>query len=110
MSLLLTSLNISREDTISKHYRAATAQLKQIISHDPLTSKVTITAGCVSEDITKEIAFRFIAEGLNTIYINSGLFSNYHCLEVEIPLPESLDHSVKNEDVCDKCIDVSVNK
>ncbi len=90
---LLETLNISREDTIVRHYRAATAQLKQIISSDPLISKVTITAGCVSEDIAKEIAYRFNNQGLKSTINVSGLFKNNYYLEVEIPLPESLTHN-----------------
>jgi hypothetical protein len=90
---LLETLNLSREDTIARHYRAATAQLKQIITSDPLVSKVTITAGCISEDVTKEIAYRFNNQGLKSTVNVSGLITRSYYLDVEIPLPESLTHN-----------------
>lgn len=87
---LLDTLNSSREETITKHYNAAFAELQDKIQKDPLKTLFIIHAGCVSKNITDEIARRFNAKGLKASYGYTGIVRTYHCLEVEVTLPAHL--------------------
>lgn len=95
---LLSSINSSREEIISSNYKAAFLELQDKVKIDPLRVKFNIYAGCVSEDMTKEIAHRFVAENITATPSKYGLFSTTHYLQVVIALPENLVHKDATED------------
>lgn len=92
MATLLETLNTSREETISKHYGAATAELKEKITAEPLKTVFHIYSGCVSKEITNEIAHRFNAGGVKATPQKGGVVSTQYYLTVEVDLPEVLVH------------------
>jgi len=94
---LLETLNLSREETISKHYGAALAELREKIRAEPLRTTFRISAGCVSKDITNEIARRLNAEGIKAIYGCGYIFYNYFFLTIETALPSHLVIEEKKE-------------
>jgi len=71
----------TRERTITTAYNAAVAELKSLIEKNPFQTTFNISAGCVSEEMTEEIARRFnldmsikaIVKTKNCIIINSPL-------------------------------------
>ena len=99
METLLETLNTTREETISLHYGAAAAELKEMVKKEPLRKLFHIKAGCVSEEITNEIAHRFNSGGVKTTPYKSGMLSTQHYLSVDVSLPENLVHpeTVKEE-------------
>lgn len=97
MATLLGTLNSIREQTITKHYDAAIAELNEKIEAEPLKTVFHIKAGCVSREITDEIARRFNNGGLLTTACRTGLLSTYNYLTVEVSLPEHLVPLVKEE-------------
>lgn len=92
METLLETLNITREEQINKHYAAATAELKEKIADQPLKTTFQIYSGCISKEITAEIAHRFNAGGVKTTANEYGLLSSGYYLTVDISLPEALIH------------------
>ena len=52
-------VNKQREEIIMKNYLAAVEQLKSLIDDQPFGETFTITAGCPSERMAKEVAKRF---------------------------------------------------
>lgn len=92
MTTLLESLNTTREETIAKHYGAAAAELKDKITTEPLKTTFHIYAGCVSKEVSAEIAHRLNVGGLTATVCKSGLVSTQYYLTVEIELPENLVH------------------
>lgn len=98
MAALLETLNITREETISDHYGAASAELKHKIQAEPLRTTFNIFSGCVSKEITTEISHRFNAAGLKTNIVKSGIVSTTYSLSVEVALPEHLLHAQEKEE------------
>lgn len=96
MATLLETLNTSREETISKHYGAATAELKEKITAEPLKTVFNIYSGCVSKEITTEISHRFNAGGVKATECKGGVVSTQYYLTVEVALPQTLVHEVKD--------------
>jgi hypothetical protein len=90
MTSLIQSINTKREETIAKHYEEALSDLQKQVELNPLQTKFFIYAGCVSSEITKEIARRFNLEGIKTEVCRSGLLTSTWYLDVEAELPESL--------------------
>lgn len=97
---LLHNLNVLRESTVSTYYSAAVAELKDKIKSEPLKKSHEIYSGCISKDITEEIAKRFRSGGVNST-VNSLKVSflssktTWYIL-AEPPLPDHL--SPKNID------------
>ena len=92
MATLIETLNATREDTISTHYGAASAELKDKIKAEPLRTTFHVYAGCVSKPVTAEIAARFNSQGLKATPEVRGWVLAEHFLTVEVTLPESLVH------------------
>lgn len=87
MTSLLESVNTVRESTINKHYLAATAELNEKIKSEPLNTSYHIYSGCISKDVTHELARRFTNGNVKAIPVKGGLFFNQWYLEVEPTLP-----------------------
>ena len=99
MEKLLDTINKTREEIITKHYRAAVAELKEKIAEEPLKTKFHIHSGCVSKQIAEEIAFRLMKEGMKEVkIIQTGILLSTYVLSVKINLPENLIHIEPNED------------
>jgi hypothetical protein len=92
MATLLETLNTTREETISLHYGAAAAELKDMVKKEPLRKLFYIKAGCVSEEITNEISHRFNAGGVNSTPSKGGIVSTQYYLTVDVTLPDNLIH------------------
>lgn len=92
MTTLLNTVNTIREETISTQYHAASAELQDKIKAEPLRTAFNIYSGCVSEDVTKEIAHRFNLGGTKAEVAKYGFFSTTWYLQVTINLPEELVH------------------
>lgn len=86
---LLDTLNASREETIVKHYGAASAELQEKIKSEPLRTSFQISAGCVSKDVTDEIARRFNDSGIDATS-HGGFFRTYFYVKVKVSLPSHL--------------------
>lgn len=95
MSTLLDVMNSTREETISTHYGAASAELTEKIKLEPLRTTFHIYAGCVSKDVANEIACRFNRGGVKAIVGKTGMISTQYFLTVEVNLPENLHHHKK---------------
>lgn len=102
MATLLDTLNTSREETISKHYGAATAELKEKITAEPLKTVFHIYSGCVSKEITNEIAHRFNAGGVKATACKGGVVSTQYYLTVEVALPQELVHPEEKKEEAKK--------
>lgn len=89
---LLTEMNNLRNEKIERHYLAAKMELSDQVNSNPYQTKFYITAGCVSEPITKELAHRFTSEGVDTVAKVGGIFISNYYLEVTIDLPVELVH------------------
>lgn len=107
MSSLIEEINNTREETISFYYGAALAELKDKIRSEPFQTEFYIYSGCVSKEITKEIASRFNKEGLKVTICKRGIFITQYYLKIEI----SLSGNTLEESVCSKeqCNDKSKN-
>ena len=92
MASLLENINNARENTIATHYAAASAQLEEFIKSEPLKTSFYIDAGCVSKDVTNEIAFRFNQEGIKSTVCKGGFLRTQWYLTVEPTLPVHLVH------------------
>ena len=92
MTTLLDTLNITREETLSLHYRAAMTELQEHIKNKPLTTKYDIFSGCVSFDIATEIAHRFNSKGVKTTLNKTGLLKTTYYLTIDLSLPDNLTH------------------
>ncbi len=90
----LTEVNQIREEKISNHYNAAYAELRDKIVAEPLRTNFQIYAGCVSEEIAKEIAHRFEVKGTTAKVASSGIFISTWYLDITIDLPTNLVHAV----------------
>jgi len=95
MSSILETVNNKREETISKHFDAALEDLQTQIQATPLQTKFYVYAGCVSGDITKEIANRFVKGNVKATANSSGLITSSWYLTIDIELPESLAPAVE---------------
>ena len=90
MTELLTTVNSIREDVLATHYNAASAELKDKITAEPLRTCFEIYSGCVSEEIAKEIAHRFNQGGTKAAAGKYGLLFKSWYLAVQVDLPENL--------------------
>ena len=107
---LLTNLNTSRETTISKHYDASIAELNEKVASEPLRTSFHIKAGCISKEVTEEIAKRFVSGGLSASPCKGGLLSTFHYLNVEVTLPDHLSPKPKIDTKVDPKVDVKVEE
>lgn len=92
MATLLDNINIAREATIAIHYSAAVAELEEKAKNEPLKTKFHIYAGCVSEDVTTEIAHRFNQGGIKANVVKGGIFTTQWYITAETALPSHLVH------------------
>ena len=108
MSKLLHTINEAREMVIHTHYSACIAQIKDYVAKSPLKTEFYVTAGCVSEQITNEIAHRLNQEGIIATPTYSGIFTTKYYIHIKVKLPEVLVHEkaeeviVKEENILDK--------
>ena len=87
MSLSLADvINETRETTITNSYNAAIAQIKNMVEKNPFQTTFTVTAGCVSGEMTNELAKRFDHGGVKAIVQESGLMSTGHSIIITCPL------------------------
>lgn len=91
MTSLLDSVNTLRNETIDKHFSAAKAEFETKIKLSPLETKFNIYAGCISDDMTEELANKFNNGGIKAKAIKSGWLYNAY-LSVESPLSAELVH------------------
>lgn len=91
MATLLDTVNNTRTETINKHFDAAKAELEEQVKAEPLKTKFLIYAGCVSDEVTAEIAYRFNEGGVMAKAVKSWMFQRAH-LVVETSLPENFVH------------------
>ena len=96
---LLDTINNIRETTIASHYNAAVADLQDKIKNNPLQTKFIIYSGCVSEEISHEIASRIQTANITATVQTYGFFTTTYYLEIEVALPASLIRDVKVEEV-----------
>lgn len=94
MATLVETLNTTREETISLHYEAALAELKEKVKNEPLRTNFHIRAGCVSDEESIEITRRFNANGIKAAYVPRGFFSS-RFIDVTVVLPASLVNEEK---------------
>jgi hypothetical protein len=100
MTTLLDTVNIIRQDTVDTHYRAAISELGDKIKFEPFRTSFDIRAGCVSKEITYEIAHRFNEGGIVTSVIDgSGLITQVYYLTANVKLPKSLVHENDTEKI-----------
>lgn len=95
MTTLLEKVNTTREKTISFHYMAASVELQEKIKDEPLKNKFDICSGCISEDVTRELAHRFNIGGIKATP-TKGWLSWY--LVVETTLPVDLVHDKSTDE------------
>jgi hypothetical protein len=95
---LLTEMNNLRNEKIESHYLAAKMELSDLVNKNPYQTVFYITAGCLSEPITKELAHRFTSEGVDTKPMIGGIFVSSYYLEVTIDLPQELVHQQEQEE------------
>jgi hypothetical protein len=82
-----------REKTISCHFNAAFEQLKSMVEKEPLQTIFKVTEGCVSKEVTDELAFRLSKDKYIATARSTGFyFLTTYYLEVNMPLPEKLIH------------------
>src|SRR5437763_15210934 len=93
MEPLINTINNIREETLSKHYAAAVAELKAKISSDPLKPIYYISSACEKKEIADEVAHR-LTRGNDCVatVCYGGLFSRGYYLEVKLKLPDHLIH------------------
>jgi hypothetical protein len=110
MESLLETVNITREEQINKHYAAATAELKEKIADHPLKTTFHIYSGCISREITAEIAHRFNAGGVKTTANEYGILTSNYYLTVDISLPEALVHpeQVQKPEIVEEKVEVTI--
>lgn len=90
---LVETLNALREETIAPHYGAAVAELKEAVKNNPLQTHFNIYSGCISQEITDEIAYRLTnTDGVKAISSTYGIFRTGYYLSVEVVLPQQLVH------------------
>lgn len=81
----------TREETITANYNAAVSQVKELVSNNPFQTTFTVTAGCISQEMTKEIARRFNHAGsVKAIVQQSGMVTGYSIL-ITCPLVPAYD-------------------
>jgi len=81
----------TREETITANYNAAISQVKELVSNNPFQTTFTITSGCISQEMTKEIARRFNTGGIvKAIVQQSGMVTGYSIL-ITCPLLSAYD-------------------
>lgn len=93
MDTLAKTISNIRDETLNIHFGAALAELKDKIKCEPLRTTFYIYSGCVSKEVTAEIAHRFAA-GNNCIATchSTGLLTSTFYLKVKIALPDHLVH------------------
>jgi hypothetical protein len=92
MATLLENINNIRENTIATHYAAARAQLEESIAANALKTSFCVSAGCISKEITQEIAHRFNQEGIKSTVTKGGFFTTQWYITAEPALPSNLVH------------------
>jgi hypothetical protein len=76
-----------REETIAANYNAAISQVKELVGNNPFQTTFTVTAGCVSQEMTREIAKRFNVGGIvKAIVQQGGVVSCSHSILLTCPL------------------------
>ena len=88
----LENINTAREHTIATHYSASIAELEEKVKNEPLKTSFHIYAGCVSKDVTQEIAHRFNTVGIKATPTKGGFFTTQWYITVETTLPSHLVH------------------
>ncbi len=90
MTTLADTINNTREFTISSNYNAAVNELKHLIEKNPFAVTFTITAGCISIEMTNEIAKRFNSGNVKAIVTPQSLVSKGFSILVTCPLSSYL--------------------
>jgi len=80
MSNLADIIYNTREETITAFYNGAIEQIKNLVATNPFQTTFTITAGCVSHEMTTEIAKRFNMGGVKAIVQQGGMVTAYSIL------------------------------
>lgn len=87
---LASIIDSTRFETIEANLALAVAELKSAIAKDPFKVEYTIYAGCPNTEITREVAYRFVVDG---VAVQSGkTISGAHYLTIKRDLPRDLVH------------------
>ena len=94
--LLSTIINNKREHTISLNYNTALAELCQMVECSPYQCTFSISAGCISSEITHQIAKRFNNDPkIKAIVVApTGRISTTWSIMVTCPLDDYLNNDV----------------
>lgn len=87
MADVLESLNTAREATITQHYNLALEELTYKVKTEPLKTTFYIYAGCVSKELTHEIARRLNNHGITAIANKGGLILTQYYITADVSLP-----------------------
>lgn len=90
MTSLLDNVNTTRESMINIHYAAAVAELEEKIKNEPLGTVYHIYSGCISKDVTYELARRFNSGNVKATPVSGGLIFSKWYLELQPTLPSHL--------------------
>lgn len=82
----LRSLSEKREKKMVENYNAAQAELEAKIDSKELKIVYWITAGCIDDEVTKELCNRFIKDGFKASAESSGWFTGSK-IKIEIGIP-----------------------
>lgn len=81
----------TRDEAISICYNAAVEQIKSFVHNNPFQTTFTVTAGCISAEMSTEIAKRFNIGGVvKAIVQQGGVVSCSHSILLTCPLYEDL--------------------
>ena len=87
MTTLCDIIANTREDTIEANYNAAIEQINSLVAASPFETTFTITAGCISQEMTKEIAKRFNNGGIKSIVTpQGGMYKSGWSILITAPL------------------------
>ncbi len=93
MSTVLEILNSTRDETITTHYDAALAELKEKLAANPLETTFIVNSGCPNKEVANEICRRLNNGGVKASLCRSGILSSKYYLSVSVDLPDHLVHS-----------------
>ncbi|HSW77047.1 MAG TPA: hypothetical protein VLG50_08365 [Candidatus Saccharimonadales bacterium] len=80
-------INATREETICNNYNAAVAQIKNLVEKNPFQTSFKVDAGCISSEMTNEIARRFNQGGIKAAVSENGIVTSGWNIHITCPLP-----------------------
>lgn len=83
MSSIIAAANVCRDEQILLNYNAALAEFENKIKSSPLETIFYIYSGCISDDMTKAILQRLVAEGVKATAAKT--FFGYNYIRIDNP-------------------------